>query len=702
MGVLENFFNPQSVAIIGASNSPGKIGHAILKNVIDSGYPGKILPVNPKEKEILGLRAYPGIKEVPEKVEMAVISVPAAGVLKVAGECGRAGVKNLVVITAGFKEVGMEGLNMEKELLATCREYGMHMLGPNCLGMMDTHMCINTSFAKVFPNKGNIAFISQSGAMQLAILDWSLTAGIGFSKVVSIGNKADLSEIDFIEEAANDPYTRVILCYIEDVADGGRFLQVVSQATRKKPVIILKSGTSQAGAQAASSHTGALAGSDIAYDTAFNQCGVIRVKSMTELFDMATAFSKCALPAGDKVAIVSNSGGPGIIATDNVENNGLTMARFNKDTLEVLRGGLPPESGIYNPVDVLGDASADRYKFALEKVCADTNTDVLMLLLCHAATTQPLETGRALLEMKRMYPEKTFFASYMGGEGLKEGVGLLTEGDIPCYTFPEPAISAISRMVDYRKYINTPLQEEGLDYPDVDKKTVKAIFYDVLKDNRLVLLGSEAAEVASAYGISAAPVALAATADEAVKEAEKIGYPVVLKVASPKILHKTDVGGVKVGLNSPGAVKDGFLEIMESVRRLMPKAVVYGVEVNKMMPRGTELIVGMSRDIQFGPMIACGLGGIYVNLLKDVSFRLARGLTRSEIEKMLAETKSYTLLRGYRGSEPQDIKAVVDTVGRVARLALDFPEITELDVNPVFVYPSGISALDVKITISMS
>ncbi|KJS17556.1 MAG: acyl-CoA synthetase [Peptococcaceae bacterium BRH_c4b] len=702
MGVLTNFFNPQSVAVIGASSSPGKIGHAILKNVIESGYAGKILPVNPREDEILGLKAYPDIKAVPGRVEMAVISVPAAGVLKVAGECGRAGVKNLVVITAGFKEVGKEGLDMEKELLATCREYGMHMLGPNCLGMIDTHMRINTSFAKVYPLKGNIAFFSQSGAMQVALLDWSLTAGIGFSKVVSLGNKADLSEIDFIEEAAEDPYTRVILCYIEDVANGERFLQAVSRATRKKPVVILKSGTSQAGAQAASSHTGALAGSDIAYETAFKQCGVIRVKTMTELFDLATAFSKCALPAGDKVAIVSNSGGPGIIATDNVETHRLRMARFNKDTLEVLRGGLPPESGIYNPVDVLGDARADRYRFALEKVCADSNTDVLMLLLSQTATTQAMETGRALIEMKETYPDKTFFASFMGGDALKEGVNLLAESGIPCYTFPEPAISAISQMVKYRQFINSPLQEDGLEFPDVDKKAVKAIFYDVLKDNRLVLLGSEAAEVARAYGIPAAPVALATTTDEAVEEAEKIGYPVVLKVASPKILHKTDVGGVKVSLDSPAAVKNGFLEIMESVRRLMPQAVVYGVEVNKMMPRGTELIIGMSRDIQFGPMIACGLGGIYVNLFKDVSFRLARGLTRDEIVKMITETKSYSLLRGYRGSEPQDVNAVVDAVGRVARLALDFQEITELDVNPVFVYPNGLSALDVKITISMS
>ena len=344
---------------------------------MDSGYTGKIFPIHPKEKEILDLKAYPKMQEVPEQVDLAVVTVPAKAVVSVAEECAQAGVKYLVVITAGFKEIGKEGLAKEKQILDICKNHNIRMLGPNCLGMIDTHLQINTSFASVQPMKGDIAFLSQSGAMLVAILDWSRTMGIGFSKVVSLGNKADLSEIDFIEEAANDPYTKVILCYIEDVSDGERFLKVVSKATKKKPVIILKSGVSQAGAQAASSHTGALAGSDLAYDTAFQQCGVIRAKTMTELFDLATVFSKCVLPKGDKVSIVTNSGGPGIIATDNVENNGLIMARYNKETIDALREGLPPESGIYNPVDVLGDAKADRYRFALEQVCQDPNTDAV-------------------------------------------------------------------------------------------------------------------------------------------------------------------------------------------------------------------------------------------------------------------------------------------------------------------------------------
>ncbi|MFZ5644847.1 MAG: acetate--CoA ligase alpha subunit [Bacillota bacterium] len=696
-----NFFDAASVAIIGASRTQGKIGNAIVKNLISSGYGGKIYPINPKESEIENLPVYPTLADLPEKVDLAVISVPAGRVLEVVEECGQNGVKNLVTITAGFKEVGREGLDLERKLLELCRQYGMRNLGPNCAGMMDTHVPINTSFAKGFPLKGDIAFFSQSGAMMIAILDWSYEVGLGFSKIVSLGNKADLSEIDFIEEAANDPYTKVILSYIEDITDSARFLDVVSQAARKKPVIILKSGTSQAGAQAASSHTGALAGSDLAYDLAFKKCGVIRARTVTELFDMATAFSKSPVPSGPKVAIVTNSGGPGIITTDNVELRDLEMARFTKDTLDSLRDGLPPEAGIYNPVDVLGDAKADRYHFALDKVCADPGTDSVVVISVPTATINVVETSRSIIEMKQKYPDKVFFGAYMGGTALIEGREVLKEAGIPCFTFPEPIIASISEMVKYNKYRNSEIYPE-MDFTDIDKTAVKAVFYDVLRDNRLVLLGSEAAEVARAYGIQAAPVALVTTPEEAVEEAEKMGYPVVLKVASPKILHKTDVGGVKIGLGTGEEVYKGFIEIIENTGRYMPQAEVYGVEVQKMMPKGTEIIIGMTRDLQFGPMIGVGLGGIYVNLMKDVSFRLARGLSRREIETMISETKAYTLLRGYRGEKPRDINALIDAVGRVARLVTDFPEITELDINPVFAYENGLNALDVKITISIS
>ncbi|NHM27542.1 CoA-binding protein [Desulfofundulus sp. TPOSR] len=700
MGLLNNFYNPNAVAVVGASKKPGKVGHSIVKNLIESGFPGQIYPVNPKEEEIEGLTVYPSVMAIPEQVDLVVVAVPAARTVDVARECGEKGVKNLVVVTAGFKEIGKEGLDLEKELVAICRQYGMRMLGPNCVGMMDTHTPINASFAKTSPLKGDIAFLSQSGATLIAILDWSCSVGLGFSKMVSLGNKGDLSEIDFIAEAAGDPYTRVIACYLEDVADGPRFLEVVREATRKKPVIILKSGTSQAGAQAASSHTGALAGSDLAYDTAFRQCGVIRARSMTELFELAIAFSRCPIPAGKRVAIVTNSGGPGIVATDNVEAKSLTMARFTRETIEELRGGLPAEAALYNPVDVLGDARADRYRFALERVLADPNVDSVVVLMCPTAVAQPLETTQAVIELQKKYPHKPIMGVYLGGESMAEGARLMSEAGMTCFTFPEPAIAAINGLVSYSEFRSAPAGESDLNYPDVDKKAVKAVFYDVMRDNRLVLLGSEAAAVARAYGIPVAPISLATTPEEAVEEAEKMGYPVVLKVASPKILHKTDVGGVKIGLDSPEAVRKGFIEIMENVHRLLPQAVVYGIEVQKMMPRGVELIIGMTRDVQFGPMIACGLGGIYVNLLKDVSFRLAQGLTRREIEAMLSETKAYTLLRGYRGEKPADLPALVEAIGRTARLVLDFPEINEIDINPVFVYNQGLSALDIKITIS--
>lgn len=700
MNELTSLIKPESVAVVGASPKPGKIGYTIMNNMVGCGYKGKIFPVNPREKEIFGLAAFPSVTAIPEKVDLAVIAVPAARVQGVAEDCGKAGVKSLVVITAGFKETGSEGLELEKKLLQTCRDYGMRMLGPNVVGLIDTHTPINASFAAQFPKQGEIAFLSQSGAMLVALLDWSASAGLGFSKVVSLGNKADLSEIDFIEEAAADPNTRVIVCYIEDIVDGPRFVDVASRAARQKPVIVIKSGTSQAGAQAASSHTGALAGSDLAYDVAFRQCGIIRARTMTELFDLAVAFARSPVPAGNRVAIVTNSGGPGIIATDNVESRGLQMARFTKDTLAALRANLPAEANIYNPVDVLGDAKADRYRFALRQVCADPNVDSVVVLMCSVGVTQPVETTEAILAAREEFPDKPVFAAYLGGESLAEGAAMLARAGVPCFTFPEPAIAAISGLVKYHELVQSPAGEAVTGLPGIDRKGVKAIFYDVIKDHRLVLLGSEAAEVARCYGIPAAPVALATTPEEAVEEAEKMGYPVVLKVASPKILHKTDVGGVKIGLGSAGEVRRAFAEILDNVHGYMPQAVIYGVEVQKMMPKGTELIIGMTRDVQFGPLIAFGLGGIYVNLLKDVSFRLAQGLTDREIENMLKETKAYTLLRGYRGEKPRDIAALVDVIRRVAALVNDFPEINEMDINPVFAYEDGISALDIKITIS--
>ena len=700
MSTLDFLSKPKSVAVVGASSTPGKIGYAILKNLLDSGFEGKIVPINPKETEILELECASSLQEAGE-IETAVISVPEKVVNEVARECGEAGVKGLIVISAGFKEVGHEGLQREKELVKICKQYQMSLLGPNCVGLINTHTPINASFAPGTPYQGDISFISQSGAMLVSILDWSFEAGIGFSQFVSLGNKADLSEIDFIEYAAEDANTKVILCYIEDVVEGERFLEVAAEASKKKPIIILKSGSSSSGAQAASSHTGALAGSDKAYEIAFRQSGVLRAQNMNELFELAIAFSRAPLPSKDRVAIITNSGGPGIVATDAVEQCGLTVARFKKDTTDKLQESLPPEANIYNPVDVLGDATPQRYHQAMEAALADENVDSMLVMLTPAAVTGPKEVAESIVELQGQYPHKPIFAVYMGGKTLKEGMKILQEHRIPTYTFPEQAINALHGLVTYAKFkeeMEVPEEEFSLQR---DKREVKSIFYDVLREKRLVLRGDEASQVAEAYDIPVNPIYLARSAREASRTSEKIGYPVVMKISSPDIIHKSDVGGIELGLHSATEVEKAYDRIMKRVRRYLPHSSIFGAEIQKMGEEGTEVIIGMSQDLQFGPLIAFGLGGIYVNLLEDVSFRLASALNSpQEIEQMIKETKAYTLLKGYRGKEQADLEALKSTIARVAQLVLDFEEITEMDINPLRVYREGASALDIKITIS--
>ncbi|ABO50598.1 CoA-binding domain protein [Desulforamulus reducens MI-1] len=701
MADLSPLFTVNSVAIIGASKKAGKVGNVLMKNVINSGFTGKIFPVNPNEYEIEGLTCFSTLSEIPNQIDLAVVCVPALNCPEVLEECGKHSIKNAVVISSYFSEIGPEGLQLEKRLVSICKKYGIHLLGPNCEGMMDTRIPLNASISPSFPKRGDIGFISQSGAMLLSIMDWSRTVSLGFSRVFSLGNKADVSETDLIKCLANDPLTKVILCYIEDVQKGKEFLEVASKATKKKPVIILKSGTSQAGTLAASSHTGALVGSDLAYETAFTQAGILRARTMTELFDLATCFSYQPLPQGDRVAIVTNAGGAGIVASDTIENTGLSMARFEKETLDNLRELLPTEANIYNPIDVVFDAKADRYAFALETILNDPNVDSVVILVCPTAAADPENIAGKIIELHNKHPDKPVFAAYMGGFALAEGVKMLTRAKIPTFTFPEPAIHSISGMVKYARHSDHETEGEEISYNDIDPNQVKAVFYDVIRDRRSVLLGSEAAVVAEAYGISTAPIKLAITPEEAISLADTMGYPVVLKIASPKIMHKSDVGGVRIGLNNADEVHSAFIDIIENVQRYLPSVIPHGIEVSKMMPKGTELIVGMTRDVQFGPLIAFGLGGIYVNLLKDVSFRLAKGITHAEIASMIAETKASTLLRGFRGERPADLMSLIDMVARAAKLISDFDEISELEINPLFAYPDGYVALDIKITIDL-
>lgn len=699
MSDLNSLIKPKSVAVIGASKTPGKIGYAVIENIKASGYTGEVYPVNPKELEIAGYKAYPSILSIGKPVDVAVFCIPAAASLAVAEDCGKAGVKHLIVITAGFKEIGPEGRELENSLIAIAKKHGMRVTGPNNLGVMDTHTPINATFAKTFALKGNVAFISQSGALCVAILDWSLKRGLGFSQFISVGNKGDLNEADFIEAAADDPATKVVCLYLEDVVDGDRFIEAARRATQKVPVIVLKSGITAAGAKAASSHTGALAGSNTAYDAALRHAGVIRASTMSELFDLAIAFTTQPIPKSKNTVVVTNSGGPGIVASDAVETNGLNMAQFTEATTEELKRKLPPTANIHNPIDVVGDAHADRYQIALDTALRDPQVDAAVVLLSPTAVLDIKDAAVITANAAKAHPDKAIVASFMGGAAVEEGVRYLDDHGIPTYPFPEPAIATLRGMIRYGELRAEVAKSTQWSFTDVNKAGVAAIFAKVRADGRDLLLSPEAAEVAEMYKIPAAPSRLSHDAKEAASLAEAVGYPVVMKIASPDIMHKTDVGGVKVGLRSREEVVEAFTSIMQNSTKAVPTAKIYGVEVQKMMPKGDELIIGMAKDPTFGPMIAFGSGGILVNLLKDASFRLAKGLSKSEVTEMITETKAHTILKGFRGAEADDIPALEEAIARVGQLCRDFPEIAELDINPVFAYPKGLSALDVKIKI---
>jgi acetyltransferase len=697
---LEAIFRPSSVAVVGASRTPGKVGYILTRNMMDSGFSGKIYPINPGADGILGLKCYKSVLDVPDVIDLAVITIPSASVLQVADECGRKSVKALVVISAGFKETGHDGAVLEQQLLEIGKKYNMRIQGPNCLGLINTETPINLSFAAGMPRKGRIGFISQSGALGTAVLDWIIKENIGFHSFISLGNKADLDEVDFIEAMAEDDDVGVILLYLESIEKGRKFIDTSMRVVKKKPVIVLKGGTSSAGARAAGSHTGAFVGSFLAYQTAFNKAGVILAKGVEELFDYGVAFTEQPLPRDEGIAIITNAGGPGILATDLAERLGVKLASLSSDLQNRLRQNLPPASATGNPVDVLGDARADRYRFALNEVLADDQVNAVIVLLTPQAMTESLETAKSIVETKTEVGSKPILAVFMGGRAVEEASKFLVENGVPCFDFPEKAIQTISAMYTYKRFLSLSATEPTA-FIDVNKERVKEVIASARGDGRVVLLSTEAADLVEAYGIPVPGNRLVKTAEEAVKAADEFGYPIVLRIVSPDVLHKTDIGGVALNLNSPEEIRQAFDRIITSVSKFMPRARIYGVMVYHMVPKGREMIIGMSQDVQFGPLIMFGLGGIYVNFLKDVSFRLAP-LSEQEAGEMMEETKAYTLLKGIRGEEASDIEALKEMLLRVSQLVWDFPEIVEMDINPVIVYGEGKGcyALDVKITLT--
>ncbi len=683
--MLEAFFTPRSVAVVGASAVPGKMGYILMDNIIRGGYKGRIYAVNPKGGEILGYPAYPNITDIPDPVDLAVIVIPAAAIPDAVDRCGEKGVKALLIISAGFREAGPEGARRERDVVARAQKYGMRILGPNVLGLIDTISMLNATFATTMARPGEIAFFSQSGALGSAILDWSHIENLGFSHFVSLGNKADINEIDLLEAWGDDPHSRVILAYLEGISDGARFMQVARQVTRKRPVIAIKSGTTTAGTRAISSHTGSLAGSERAYEAAFNQTGIIRAQSVQDLFDYSEIFAYQPMLCGNRIAIVTNAGGPGILATDALDKVGLQLAHFEKRTIEAMAPFLPETANLYNPVDVIGDARSDRYRAALQAVLADPGVDGVVVLLTPQAMTDVLDIARTVVEIVKAY-DKPVVTSFIGGEVVQPAVLLFQDNHIPTYPFPERAVYAFGAMEQYRLWLERPPQH--LAEFSVDKARVREIFAKARHEGRLNLGEVEARAVIEAYGLRVPRATLAHSPEEAVRLAGEIGYPVVMKIASPDILHKSDIGAVKVGLGKPADVRDAYDLIEFRARRHNPDADIWGVLVQQMIVGGKEVIIGMSRDPQFGPMLMFGLGGIYVEVMKDVVFRIAP-IDRLEAREMVESIRSYPLLKGVRGEPPADVDAVVETILRVSQLVTDFPEIVEMDVNPLIVHEAG-------------
>jgi len=693
-------FHPGSVAVVGASRNPEKVGYGVFANLVQAGFPGPVYGVNPGGGEILGHPMVPSIDAIPGPVDLGVFVVPPNAILEGIPRLAAKGMRAGIVISAGFKEIGGAGVALERSLREAATSAGVRVIGPNCLGLINAHASLNASFSRGTPPKGNISFFSQSGALCTAVLDWAIGENIGFSKFISLGNKADISESDIMEFLADDPDTRVILGYVESIDDGRRFLRAARNVTPRKPVIIVKAGATAAGARAASSHTGSLAGSDRAYAAAFRQGGVLRAVTVEDLFDLALGFSMQPVPKGDRLLILTNAGGPGILAADTAERLGIPLAEISESLRGKILPKLPATASLANPVDVIGDARADRYRDVLSAIGGESSIDMVLVLLTPQAMTEPEETARATVSASAGMGIPVF-ASFLGEATVAESRRILTAGCIPNYPVPERAVRTAHAMLMYSRLRTADFPEEGESSPG-RPPIAERVIGEALAAGRRAMGEEESRGVLEAYGFSFPRHAFADTSAAAVEAYRSLGAgQVVMKIVSPQVLHKTDVGGVRLGLSSGEEVARAFVEVTSSVRRLSPSAWIAGVSVQEMVAGGRELILGMSRDPQFGPLLMFGLGGIYVEVLKDVAFRVAP-LSRRDAEEMVREIKSYPLLAAYRGSEPADVEAIVEALLRVSRLSCDFPEIQELDINPLLVLPKGkgIRAIDCRMTVA--
>ncbi len=698
---LDCVLRPRRVAVIGASRTPNTIGHEIVSNLVGYGFTGTVFPVNPKADSIRTLKTYPTIGAVPDPVDMAVITVPKQHVLAVAEECGQAGVRGLTVISAGFREVGGEGVERERQLMEVVRRHRMRMIGPNCMGVLnaDPAVSMNATFAPSMPPFGRAGFVSQSGAMGLSVLDYAKEYGIGISQFVSMGNKPDVSGNDLLLHWEHDPSIGLVLMYVENFGNPRKFLEIARRMTRTKPIIVVKSGRSKVGARAASSHTGALAASDALVDAMLSQAGVMRAESVEELFDLAMAFSGERTPRSRRTAVVTNSGGPGILAADALERVSVELPELAPETVARLKPLFPEEASLRNPLDMIASATPPGYRAALDALLDDPNVDSALAIFVPPLGIRQADVAEAIASVAGAHPDKPVLAVLMGREGLPQGKAELHEVGVPAYIFPESAARALSALCRQREWVERPAP--AVEDLRVDRDAARRLVADARAAGHSRLGEVESLALLRAYGIPTAEAGLARTAVEAVALAARSGGAVAMKIVSPEIVHKTDVGGVRVGVEGAAAVQAAYDEIVANARKAVPGATIHGVLVQEMVTGGRETIAGVTRDPSFGPLVMFGLGGIFVEVLRDVIFRVAP-INRRDAADMIAGLRGAKLLDALRGSPPADRRAIEDVLLRLSLLAEDFPEIAELDVNPLLAFPDRAVAVDGRVLLSPS
>ena len=681
---LDTIFRPASVAVIGASSRKGSIGRETLHNILLAEFNGKVFPVNPKAQVIHSIKAYSTILDVPDAVDLAIVIVPKEHVALVARQCGEKGVKGLVVISAGFSEVGREGRKRERELVKVVRSYGMRLVGPNCFGVVNTdpEINLNATFGKVFPRKGRVGFITQSGAMGEAIMNIARELGIGFSTVASIGNKADISSNDVLEYFKDDPNTDIILMYLENFGNPRNFTEIARDVSRHKPIVAVKSGRTGLGAKAASSHTGALAGLDVGVDALFEQTGVLRVDTVEELFDVAQVLSTQPIPKGDRVVVVTNAGGPGILATDALVNHGMEMPALSTSTVKKLKTFISAEASFSNPMDMVAGAGPAEFRRTLDCVKKDRRYDSIVPIFVPPVTLDELEVARSIQEAL-VGTEKTVMACFMGSGLSSPGMDYLRSHGIPVYIFPEAVAKALAMISRYRDRISRPRGRLRNFKADTDR--VRDIIERAGSQGRDSVVGDDAVAILQAYGIAAVPYQYADSAEQAAKLARRIGYPVVMKVNTPAVLHKTEVGGVEVDLRNDQDTRAAYRALQRRIKEAGAKGK-FSVAVQKMISGGIETVFGMTIDPEFGPLIMFGLGGIYVEVMKDVSFRISP-LTDQNAREMVRSLRSFPLLNGFRGAPPVNHKVLEETLLRLSQLVCDFDCFSEIDINPFMASP---------------